>query len=64
MPIVRIHLLAGRDIEKKRELVKKVTEAVCDTLGSPPHKVRVVLQDMAHHDYAVAGVLYCDEDNT
>lgn len=64
MPIVRIHLLAGRDIETKRKLVKKITEAVTETLGSPPQKVRVVLQDMQHHDYAVAGVLHCDEDNT
>ncbi len=61
MPIVQIHLLEGRDTEKKRALVKNVTQAVCDTLGSKPEKVRVILSDMAHHDYAVGGVLHCDE---
>jgi 4-oxalocrotonate tautomerase len=61
MPIVQIHLLEGRDIEKKRELARKITQVVCDTLGSPPEKVRVILSDMAHHDYSVGGVLHCDE---
>ena len=61
MPIVEIHLLEGRDIEKKRLLVKRVTQAVCDTLGSDPTKVRVILSDMKQHDYSVAGVLHCDE---
>ena len=61
MPIVEIHLLEGRDVVKKRLLVKKVTEAVCETLGSKPEKVRVILNDMQHHDYAVGGVLHCDE---
>ena len=61
MPIVQIHMLEGRDIEKKRLLAKRITETVCDVLGSKPEKVRVILSDMAHHDYSVAGVLYCDE---
>jgi len=61
MPIVQIHMLEGRDLAKKRELVKNITQVVIDTLGSKPEKVRVILSDMAHHDYAVGGVLYCDE---
>lgn len=61
MPIVQIHMLEGRDIEKKRLLVKRITEVVCDTVGSKPEKVRVILSDMAHQDYAVGGVLHCDE---
>jgi 4-oxalocrotonate tautomerase len=61
MPIVQIHLLEGRDVNKKRELVKNITQAVVDTLGSPPEKVRVILSDMKHHDYSVGGVLHCDQ---
>ena len=61
MPILHVHMLEGRDIEKKRLLVKRLTDVICDTLGSKPEKVRVILSDMAHHDYSVAGVLYCDK---
>lgn len=64
MPIVQIHMLEGRDINKKRELVKRMTETVQEVLGSPPHKIRIILSDMAHHDYSVGGKLYCDEDLT
>ncbi len=61
MPIVQIHMLEGRDVSKKRLLAKRITETVCEVLGSPPEKVRVILSDMAHDSYSVAGVLYCDE---
>ena len=61
MPIVNIHLLEGRGIAKKRELVKAVTKTIVDTLGADPKRVRIILSDMKHHDYSVAGVLHCDE---
>ena len=64
MPIIQVHMLAGRDIEKKRLLAKRLTETVQAVLGSPPHKIRVILSDMPHYSYAVAGVLYSDEDKT
>mgnify|MGYP000113652790 CR=1 FL=1 len=61
MPIVQIHLLEGRDIEKKRAIVKKVTEAICETAEVPPEKVRIILSDMPYTDYAVGGVLTIDQ---
>jgi 4-oxalocrotonate tautomerase len=61
MPIIQIHLLEGRDSEKKRALVTKVTEAVCTALGSAPEQVRIILNDMARHDYAIGGVLVADD---
>ncbi|MFN8929976.1 MAG: 2-hydroxymuconate tautomerase [Alphaproteobacteria bacterium] len=61
MPIIEIHLLEGRDIEKKRKLVAGVTDAVCAALGSRPEQVRVILSDMARHDYAIGGVLVADD---
>jgi 4-oxalocrotonate tautomerase len=64
MPIVQIHMLAGRDTEKKRLLAKRITETVQEVLGSPPQKIRVILSDMPHDSYSVGGVLYCDEDKT
>ena len=63
MPIIEIHLLEGRDIEKKRKLVAGVTDVVCQTLGSKPEQVRVILSDMARHDYAIGGVLFADDVN-
>ncbi len=64
MPIIQVHMLAGRDIEKKRLLAKRLTETVQEVLGAPPHKIRIILSDMPHDSYAVAGVLYSDEDKS
>ena len=61
MPILHVHMLEGRDVEKKRLLAQRLTQVIMDTLGSPPEKVRVILTDMPHDSYSVGGVLYCDE---
>lgn len=61
MPILHVHMLEGRDTEKKRLLAKRLTETVQEVLGSPPEKIRVILSDMPHDSYAVGGVLYCDQ---
>lgn len=61
MPIVQIHLLEGRNTEQKRAIVKKVTDAICETAQVPPEKVRIILSDMPHTDYAIGGVLTIDE---
>ena len=62
MPIVHVHMRAGRDTEKKRLLAKRLTETVQEVLGSKPEKIRVIMSDMPHDGYSVAGVLYCDEE--
>jgi len=60
MPIVQIHLIEGRTTDQKRALVKEVTDAVCKTVNVPPEAVKIILSDMAKHDYAIAGVLKLD----
>lgn len=61
MPIVQIHLMEGRDDEKKRLLVKQVTEAVATSLEVPPGSVRILLSEMAKNHYAVGGTLVLDD---
>lgn len=61
MPIIQIHLIEGRSVDQKRALVDKVTKAVCETVNVTPEHVKIILLDMARHDYATAGVLKLDE---
>ncbi len=56
MPIVTIHLLEGRDKEKKRDLIKNVSDAIVKTLDVPPDSVRVILQEMANDHFGIAGL--------
>jgi len=35
MPILQVELLKGRTVEQKREMVRKVTDAITETLNCP-----------------------------
>lgn len=60
MPIIHVHLIEGRSLEQKRAMVKEVTDAVCRTVNVTPDHVKIIMHDMAKHDYATAGVLKSD----
>ncbi len=56
MPIVTISILEGRDAERKRTLLREVTDAVVRTLDVPPATVRVLLHEVAPAHWAVGGI--------
>lgn len=57
MPIIHVHMLEGRSLDLKRNLVESMTEAVTKSLNVKPEAVRIILYDMAKNNYAIAGVL-------
>jgi 4-oxalocrotonate tautomerase len=61
MPIIQVNMFEGRTIDQKRKLVANMTEAVVKSLDVKPEDVRIILQDLARHDYAIAGVLAADK---
>jgi 4-oxalocrotonate tautomerase len=61
MPIIQVSMFEGRTIDQKRKLVTEMTDAVVKSLGVKPEDVRIILQDMAKHDYAVGGTLIVDK---
>lgn len=61
MPIVQMEILKGRTVEQKREMVKEVTAAIVKTLSCPPEAVSIIIRDMEHDNYAVAGKLHADK---
>lgn len=63
MPIVQIELLEmkGRDVEKKRRLAEKVTEAMVEALGDcTPESIRIIIRDMKLENYSRGGKLAVD----
>ena len=60
MPVVEITLFEGRTIEKKRELVKAVTDAVSKTLNLDPQAIHILLREMKKDQWAVGGSLRSD----
>ena len=56
MPIVTINMLEGRDKNKKRELIRNVTNTIIETLEIPAETVRVILNEMEDDHYGIAGL--------
>jgi len=56
MPIVQISLIAGRTSEKKEQLIRRVTDAIAETLEIPKERVHIVLQDVPRENIGDGGV--------
>jgi 4-oxalocrotonate tautomerase len=61
MPIIQVHMFEGRTPDQKRALVASMTDAVVKSLNVKADDVRIILQEMARQDYAIAGVLTADK---
>ncbi|PLX42507.1 MAG: 4-oxalocrotonate tautomerase [Deltaproteobacteria bacterium] len=59
MPIVNIDWVE-RSVEVKRELSKKITDAVVEVAGCPAEAVTIIYTDHPKSDVAKAGKLLCD----
>lgn len=56
MPILEIHLLEGRSVEKKRKAVAAVTAALVESLEVKADTVRILITEHPIEHFAVAGV--------
>lgn len=55
MPIINIKILEGRDEETKKRMAKEVTDAVENSIGAPRHTIRVIIQEIPAHHWAIGG---------
>lgn len=56
MPIVQISMVQGRIPKMKEELIKKVTDAIVDTLQVPADRVRIILNEVPKENIGYGGV--------
>ena len=57
MPVVHIHMLEGRSVEQKRQLVDAITRAMVDITKTKPDAVTIVIDDCPRTNWARAGKL-------
>ena len=56
MPLVKIYLWKGRDKEKKKELIKKVTSTVVDVIDCSAEAVQVIINEVDKDNWGIGGV--------
>lgn len=55
MPIVQVTMIEGRRPDQIAAMIREVSRAVADSLDAPIASVRVVVNEMAEHQYGVGG---------
>ncbi len=58
MPIIAVTIAEGRSVEKKRKLIRALTNAAVEAFEVKPEQVRVMLNELPLDHYAVAGVTF------
>jgi 4-oxalocrotonate tautomerase len=60
MPRIIVQAISGRTVEQKRELVRRITDAVVETWHVEPDIVTIRIEEVAAENFARAGVLAVD----
>jgi len=60
MPIVQIDILEGRTIDQKRELVRRVTTAVAESINCSPSAITIIIREMRKDCLGLGGALQSD----
>ncbi|MEL7624853.1 MAG: 2-hydroxymuconate tautomerase [Clostridiales bacterium] len=61
MPTVIVKMFEGRSLDQKRALVKKVTQAVSETINAKEEAIVVMIEELKKEDYASGGILAADK---
>lgn len=62
MPIISVVIGEGRSPEKKRALIRALTNAAIESFEVRPEQVRVILNETPLDHYAVAGVTFAERE--
>ena len=60
MPELTVNMVEGRSVEQKRELVRRITEAVVDVCKVDEGSVLITIVENRRENKAKGGVLFLD----
>lgn len=63
MPVITIQMREGRSSAAKKKLLRKVTDAVADSIEVDPARVRVLIHEVPDLNFAVGGISYAEQEN-
>ena len=62
MPMVQITMLAGRTVEQKRKIARRITEVFVEEAGVRREGITIAFHEVSREDYAAGGVLMADKE--
>ncbi|MFZ0481232.1 MAG: 2-hydroxymuconate tautomerase [Terriglobales bacterium] len=61
MPLVQVTMLQGRTADQKRNLAKRITDAMVEEAGARREGIVVTFVEVSKESYASGGVLMADK---
>ena len=61
MPLVQITMLAGRTVDQKRKIAKRITDVMVEEAGARREAIVVVFHEVSKESYASGGELMADK---
>lgn len=62
MPFITVKMLEGKTKEQKRQLIERMTEVACETLGVEASKVFIFIEDLEQDNYGKNGKMFSDQE--
>jgi 4-oxalocrotonate tautomerase len=62
MPMVQITMLAGRTVEQKRKIARRITEVFVEEAGARREGITIAFHEVSREDYAAGGLMMADRE--
>jgi 4-oxalocrotonate tautomerase len=60
--MVQITMLAGRTVEQKRKIARRITEVFVEEAGARLEGITIAFHEVSREDYAAGGLLMADRE--
>lgn len=55
MPFIQVTMIEGRTLEQKHDLIRKLSEATAEAVGTPIERVRVAIYEVTADEWGIGG---------
>jgi len=55
MPLIQVTMVQGRTVEQKHALIRALTEAMHDSIGTPTVRIRVAIYEITADEWGIGG---------
>ena len=55
MPLIPVTMVAGRTVEQKHALIRGLTEAMHEAVGTPKDRIRVAIYEISPDEWGIGG---------
>jgi 4-oxalocrotonate tautomerase len=55
MPLIQVTLVQGRTVEQKHALIRALTDAMHEAIGTPKDRIRVALYEITGDEWGIGG---------